>query len=316
MVDVTLPELRAFVIVAQQRSFRRAADLAGVSRSSLSHALRGLERRLGTRLLHRTTRSVALTEAGERLLSRLAPMLREMDDMLGAVGGDGIVVGGALRISANEGGARWLLQNAVPEFLRRHPRVSLELLTDGRLIDIVAEGFDAGVRLREAIPQDMIAVPFGGDTRFIAVAAPAYVAEHGAPDTPRDLQAHRCIRQRLPSGKAYRWEFARDDQEVAIEVPGGLTLDNSALMVEAAVAGLGVAFVPELYARAALDAQRLITLLDDWSPPCPGLCLYYSRNRHPPAALRAFVEVVRATDRMAASEPVGGGTARFDRAAS
>lgn len=296
MVDVSLPELRAFVIVAQQRSFRRAADLAGVSRSSLSHALRALERRVGARLLHRTTRSVALTEAGERLLARLAPTLRDLDDMLGAVSDDGTAVAGALRINANEGGARWLLRNAVPAFLRQYPRVSLELLTDGRLVDIVAEGFDAGVRLLEAVPQDMVAVPFGGDTRFIAVAAPAYALEHGSPGNPQDLRHHRCIRQRLPSGKAYRWEFARDGQEIAIDVPGGLTLDNNTLMIEAAIGGLGIAFVPEPYARPALDAQHLVALLEDWSPPSPGLCLYYSRNRHLPATLRAFIEVVRSSD--------------------
>lgn len=301
MMDVSLPELRAFVLVAQQRSFRRAADLAGVSRSSLSHALRGLERSLGTRLLHRTTRSVALTEAGDRLLARLAPMLRDMDDMLGAVSGEGSAVGGVLRINANEGGARWLLHNAVPGFLQQYPRVSLELLTDGKLIDIIAEGFDAGVRLRETVPQDMVAVPFGGDARFIAVAAPAYITERGSPETPHDLQGHRCIRQRLPSGKAYRWEFARDGQELAIDVPGDVTLDNNTLMVEAAIGGLGVAFVPEAYARPALDEDRLMTVLDDWSPPGPGLCLYYSRNRHLPATLRAFIEVVRSTDRTAAS---------------
>lgn len=296
MIDVSLPELRAFVTVAQQRSFRRAADLAGVSRSSLSHAMRALERRLGTRLLHRTTRSVALTAAGDQLLARLAPMLREMDEMLGAVGHDGNAVSGVLRINANEGGARWLLWHAVPSFLRQYPRVSLELLTDGRLIDIVAEGFDAGVRLREAVPQDMVAVPFGGDTRFVAVAAPAYVAEHGSPETPKDLERHRCIRQRLPSGKAYRWEFARDGEELAVDVPGDVTLDNNTLMIEAAIGGLGIAFVPEAYARPALDEQRLITVLDEWSPPGPGLCLYYSRNRHLPAALRVFIEVLRSSD--------------------
>lgn len=303
MIDASLPELRAFVMVAQQRSFRRAADLAGVSRSSLSHALRVLERRLGTRLLHRTTRSVALTEAGDRLLARLAPTLRDIDDMLGAVSDEGTAVSGSLRINANEGGARWLLRNAVPAFLQQFPRVSLELLTDGKLIDIVAGGYDAGVRLLEAVPQDMVAVPFGGNTRFVAVAAPAYVLEYGSPGHPQDLQRHRCIRQRLPSGKAYHWEFARGEEEFAINVPGGVTLDNNTLMVEAAISGLGIAFVPEPYALAAINEQRLVLLLADWSPPSPGLCLYYSRNRQTPPALRAFIEAIRLSDEIATSTP-------------
>lgn len=296
MNDVGLSELRAFVVVARYRSFRQAADVIGVSRPTISHALRGLEQRLGTRLLHRTTRSVALTEAGSRLLARLEPMLRELDHMLGEAGEADSGVGGQLRINANEGGARWLLRNAVPTFRKRHPRVALDLLTDGQLIDIVANGFDAGVRLLEAVPQDMVAVPFGGDMRFIAVAAPSYVAAHGEPATPQDLRDHKCIRQRLPSGKAYRWEFSRGGEEVLVQVPGGVTLDNSALMAEAAVDSLGIAFVPDAYAHDALADGRLVIVLSEWSPPGPGLCLYYSGNRRTPAALQAFIDVVRSCD--------------------
>lgn len=295
MQDISLSELRAFALVAQHRSFRHAADVTGVSRPALSHALRSLERRLGTRLLHRTTRSVALTEAGERLLTRLAPALHDLDDMLGAVGNNG-EIGGSLRINANEGGARWLLHNVVPTFLKRHPRVALDLLAEGRLVDIVAEGFDAGVRLRESVPQDMVAVPFGDDIRFIAVAAPTYIAIHGMPERPQDLRHHRCIRQRLPSGRAYRWEFSANGRDILVDVPGCLTLDNNGLMTEAAVEGLGIAFVPEPYASTALQDRRLVMLLPDWSPPSAGLCLYYSRNRQTPAALRAFIDVLRACD--------------------
>ena len=212
--------------------------------------------------------------------------------MLGDVGQHAGDIGGPLRINANEGGARWLLRHAVPPLLERHPRVTVELLTEGRLVEIVAEGFDAGVRLREAVPQDMVAVPLGGDTRFVAVAAPAYLARHGEPEAPEDLHAHRCIRQRLPSGKAYRWEFERDGGEVLVDVPGALTLDHSGLMVEAAADGLGIAFVPEPFAAEALQQKRLVHLLAAWSPPLPGLCLYYARNRRTPAALRALIDVV------------------------
>ena len=290
----SLHELRIFAAVAAHRSFRRAADELGTSRSALSHALRALETELGTRLLHRTTRSVAPTEAGARLLARLRPALRDLDEMLDEARAASGEIVGTLRINAGEGAARWLLRNVVPHLRRRHPRVALDLLTDGRLIDIVAAGFDAGARLAEAVPQDMIAIPFGGDTRFLAVAAPSYVAEHGAPDTPDDLRAHRCIRQRLPSGKPYRWEFAHTDgRPLAVDIPGTLTLDHNGLMVEAAIDALGIAFVPEHEAAPALAAGRLVPLLEPWSPTIPGLCLYYPRNRRPPAPLTAFVEILR-----------------------
>ena len=296
MTKPSLADLNAFVAVARHRSFRAAADAMGVSRSSLSHALRGLEQQLGVRLLHRTTRSVAPTEAGQQLLQRLAPMLRDLDDMLAAVSGstDGPV--GHLRINANDSAARWLLRHVVPGFLRRHPRVTLDLVSEGRLVDIVAEGFDAGVRLRETVPQDMVIVPFAGDTRFLAVAAPAYLAEQGVPMTPDDLHRHRCIRQRLPSGKRYRWEFALNADEIAIDVPGALTLDHNVLMVEAAADGLGIAYVPEPIARPALEDGRLVTLLQEWSPAIPGLCLYYPGHRHVPPPLRAFIAELRSTE--------------------
>ena len=296
MTKPSLADLTAFAAVARHRSFRAAADQMGVSRSSLSHALGGLEQQLGVRLLHRTTRSVAPTDAGARLLARLVPTLRELDDMLAAVGDGADSPAGTLRINASETAARWLLRHVVPDFLQRCPRVALDIVSEGRLIDIIAEGFDAGVRLRESVPQDMIAVPFGGDARFLAVASPAYLSRHGVPATPDDLRRHRCIRQRLPSGRPYRWEFARGSDEIAIEVPGALTLDDNDLMVNAAVDALGIAFVPEAAARIALRDGRLRAMLEDWSPAIPGLCLYYPGHRHVPPALRAFIVDLRAAD--------------------
>lgn len=296
MEPISLSDLRAFAAVAQHRSFSRAADAQDVSRSSLSHALRTLEQRLGTRLLHRTTRSVALTEAGEQLLSRLAPVLHELHDMLGAVAEGGGTVTGTLRINANEDGARWLLRHVVPDFLQRYPLASLDLVTDGKLVDIVANGFDAGVRLREAVPQDMVAVPFGGDVRFVVVAAPAYVEQFGQPASPDDLRRHRCIQQRLASGKLYRWELARGLEEVLVDVAGRLSLNDNKLIIESAIQGLGIAFVPAPPANDALADGRLIELLADWSTPFPGLCLYYAGNRHIPLPLRAFIDTVRACD--------------------
>ncbi len=301
MTKPSLADLTTFAAVARHRSFRAAADELGVSRSSLSHALVGLEQQLGVRLLNRTTRSVAPTEAGSRLLARLVPALRDLDDMLAAVSDGAEGPAGTVRINALEAAARWLLHHVVPGFLERYPRVSLDIVSEDRLIDIIAGGFDAGVRLREAVPQDMIAVPFGGEARFLAVASPTYLSRHGVPVKPDDLRTHSCIRQRLASGKPYRWEFARGLDEIALEVPGMLTLNHNALMVSAAVDGLGIAFVPERAARPFLHEGRLHALLEDWSPTIPGFCLYYPGNRYVPPAFRAFIDDLRAVDTSAPS---------------
>jgi DNA-binding transcriptional LysR family regulator len=293
MTKPTLADLTAFSAVAAHRSFRRAADALGVSRSSLSHAMLALERQLGVRLLNRTTRSVAPTEVGEALLARLAPVLRDLDEALDAVADARGNPSGTLRINANEGAARLLLKTVVPTFLQRFPGMALDLVAEGRLVDIVEQGFDAGVRLGESIPRDMVAVRISDDLRFVVVAAPSYLAGRTPPITPDDLCSHDCIRQRLPSGKRYRWEFRKHGQEVAIDVPGVLTLDHNGLMVEAASDGLGLAYVPESAARDWLNEGRLVTLLEDWCPFIPGLCLYYPGHRHVPAGLRAFIDVLR-----------------------
>lgn len=293
MSKPTLTDLNAFKAVAEHRSFRRAADLMGVSRSSLSHTVRTLERRLGTRLLHRTTRSVSLTESGERLLLRLSPLLGELDTLLEEASSLEGKVTGRLRINGSEAAIRLLLQRVVPRFQTLYDGVELDLVAEGRLVDIVKQGFDAGVRLREAVPKDMIAIPVGGELRFLAVASPGYLHGKPIPETPDQLAMHRCIRQRLPSGKLYRWEFQQHGQDVLVDVPGVMTLDSSQLMVEAAVDGLGIAYVPELYAHAYLRDEKLVTVLEDWCPHIPGLYLYYPNNRHVPPSLRAFIDLLR-----------------------
>jgi DNA-binding transcriptional LysR family regulator len=193
--------------------------------------------------------------------------------MLEETGYGAIELTGALRINSNKGGTAWLLRHVIPAFATRYPRVEVDLVTNGRLVDIVSEGFDAGVRLSEFVPQDMIRVAFGGDIRFLAVASPVYLESNGVPATPDDLHSHRCIRQRLPSGKRYKWEFRRGTEEVAVDVPGILSLDDNDLMVEAAVDGLGIAFVPEPFAERALADGRLRPLLEEWSPFDPGMSL-------------------------------------------
>lgn len=293
MSKVTLADLRAFMIVAARRSFVQAAGELGVSRSALSHAMRGLESDLDVRLLHRTTRSVSLTEAGERLLARLRPVLSDLDHALDDVARDDKALRGTLRINGSDGAIRQLLQTVVPRFLASYPQMELDLVSEGRFVDIVAEGFDAGVRLGEAVHKDMIAVRVSEDLRFLAVASPRYLRKHGRPAVPEELQTHRCIRQRLPSGKRYRWEFTRHGQEFTIDPPGVLTLDSNTLMLEAALDGLGIAYVPEPYARDALVRKRLVAVLSDWCPFIPGLFLYFPGNRHIPAGLRAFIDLLR-----------------------
>ncbi|OSQ39378.1 LysR family transcriptional regulator [Thalassospira mesophila] len=293
----SLNDLKAFACIAAWQSFRKAADELGVAPSTLSHVIRTLEENMGVRLFHRTTRSVALTQAGEKLLSRLQPVLRDLDFALEEVNSFRTRPSGMLRLNTNEIAASMLLDDVVPAFLAQYPDMSLDLVTDGRLVDIVAEGFDAGIRLGEAIPQDMIAVRFGADARFVAVAAPDYFNGRTVPQSPEDLKQHLCIRCRLPSGKPYHWEFERHGQEINIDVPGSLTLDHPGMMAKAAIAGLGIAYVPQHCVTDALTDGRLRTVLDDWCPPIAGLFLYYPGHRHVPSGLRAFIDVMKATAR-------------------
>jgi len=288
----TLGDLSAFTAIVAHGSFRKAADELGLSPSTLSHMIRTLEANIGVRLLHRTTRSLSTTEAGERLVNRLRPVLRDLDMALEEVNMFRDRPSGVLRINTSESAAWLLVKTVVPAFLERYPDMALDLVTDGRLIDIVAGGFDAGVRLGEALPQDMIAVQFGGPVRFLTVASPTYLASRPALHTPDDLQHHACIRVRMPSGKPYRWEFAKQGQELVVDVPGPLTLDHPGLMAECAAQGMGIAYVAASTAQSYLNAGTLVTVLPDWCPDIAGLFLYYPGHRHVPLGLRAFISVL------------------------
>ena len=288
-----IDELNAFATIAAHASFRKASDELGVAPSTLSHMMRTLERTVGVRLLNRTTRSVALTEAGERLLARLRPLIDGFEQALDEVSTFSDHLSGTLRINASEHAARILLQAQVKTFLERHPSVSIDLVTDGRLVDIVAESFDAGIRLGDAVPQDMIAVRIGGPVRFITVASPSYLANRQSPRTPDDLKNHRCIRIRFPSGKPYRWEFSKRGRAQSVEVSGPMTLDHAGLMAEAAVDGMGIAYVMDQVAKPYLDSGKLIAVLDDWCPQIDGLHLYYSGHRYVPPALKAFIAMLQ-----------------------
>ncbi|PCE23107.1 LysR family transcriptional regulator [Paraburkholderia acidicola] len=293
MNRTALSELSAVAAVAAHRSFRSAAKELGMSPSALSHAVAALEQRMGVRLFHRTTRSVSLTEAGEQFLARVSPALREIPAAMDEANTHRATPTGTLRINASEGAATRLMNPVGYEFLCRCPDMKLDIVTDARMVDIVAEGFDAGVRQIGQVPQDMIAVPCSQAVRFVVVGAPAYFAKHKKPRVPDDLRAHVCIRARLPGGAPYKWEFCRRGERVQIEVNGALTLDSPNLMLDAALHGVGLAWMSEWAVAAEIAAGRLVQVLDAWSEEAPGLCLYYPGHRHVPAGLRAFIEVVR-----------------------
>ena len=284
-------DLHIFTTVAAHRSFRVAARELGMSPSAVSHAVAALEGRLGVRLFNRTTRSVALSDAGARFVERIRPALAEISDAMAAVGALGETASGTLRLNIADGAGADMLGPVVAEFLRRYPAMNLDIVAEGRLVDIVAEGFDAGFRLREAVPRDMIAVRCGPDLSYCVVGAPAYFEAHGRPTQPADLVAHNCIRKRMPSGAIYRWELARRGEALALDVKGNLTLGSNALAIEAALAGAGLAFEAEWLEHVA--SGRLERVLVDWTPPFAGLCLYYPGHRHVPAGLRAFIDVMR-----------------------
>jgi DNA-binding transcriptional LysR family regulator len=289
----SLNDLTAFMVVATHRSFRRAADELGAAPSTLSHTMRALETRMGMRLLNRTTRSVSLTEAGLQLLARLQPALASLDEALESVAGFRGEAAGVVRINAPRVAAALIVRDVLPLLSQRHPGVTVDIVVDGELIDIVAGGFDAGVRLVESIPRDMIAVPLTRPLRFMCVASPAYLDRAGVPTTPDDLRGHRCIGHRLPSGRLYRWEFEREGQVITIETTGSIILDDEDLMIDAAIEGLGVAYVAEPAAAAALAAGRVREVLSPWLGATEVVAVYYPGRRTPPLALRAFLDVVR-----------------------
>ncbi|HVI91775.1 MAG TPA: LysR family transcriptional regulator [Dongiaceae bacterium] len=293
MYQGRLIELAAAVAVAKRRSFRAAAAELGLSPTALSKTISELEARLGIRLFHRTTRSVAPTAAGEAFVAQVAPALGTINEATEAVNQHRSSPAGLLRINTSAGAARQILAPIIFDYLRRYPEMSVEIVTEGRLIDIVKDGFDAGFRLAETVPGDMIAVPLGPQQRLIVVGSPAYFKTRKPPKVPQDLLAHDCIRMRLPSGGVYRWEFERRDEAMALDVTGRLTLDESDLIHEAALAGFGLAYLSTWWAEKDVAAGRLIQVLDDWTPGFPGLCLYYPGRRHVPAGLRALIDLIR-----------------------
>jgi len=294
-----IAELRAFAAVCEHRSFTRAAAHLGMSGSALSQVIRTLEERLGTRLLNRTTRSVAPSEAGERLLAGLLPALRDLETAVLTVTARDDAPAGRLRINTSRLAALHHIAPLIGPFTAAYPGISLDIVVDDTLVDIVAAGFDAGVRLGESLDRDMVAIRLGGPLRLVAVASPGYCARHGRPAEPRDLLQHRGLNTRWPTdGSPYRWEFERDGQELEIAVPGQIITNEAEILVRAACDGAGIAYVPEPLVAGLIASGQLIHLLADWSPPFPGFHLYYPSRRQMLPALRAFIDFATAADRV------------------
>lgn len=285
-------DLGTFAVVARLRSFSRAAKQLGISASGVSHSIRGLEERLGVRLLNRTTRSVQPTEAGERLLARLEPAFRDIADGLDDVGQTRGLPSGTIRLNVPRMAASLLLAPVVPRYLDCYPDMSVEIVVEDRLVDIVAGGFDAGIRFDDSLPQDMIAVPLAPSIRMAVVATPEYFTRHPIPDCPDDLRGHSCIRWRYPGGGMYKWEFERDGQPLTVEVDGNLATTDGNIMLAATLSGHGIAYLPEQDAEPHLKAGTLIRALDEWCPAFR-LYLYYPSRRQVHPGLRALIDLLR-----------------------
>ncbi|HCR3982359.1 TPA: LysR family transcriptional regulator [Kluyvera ascorbata] len=300
MSRVALTDLEAVMAIARRGTFRAAAVDLGVSTTALSHTIAKFESGLGVRLFNRTTRSVSLTDAGRLFIDNVGPSLQGVYDALEVVRARRETPSGLLRINTPPFAARTILSSLVLKFLQRYPEMQVDIVTDGRLIDIVAEGFDMGVRVAKLIPNDMIAISLGQPQRHAIVASPQYLKEQGSPETPLDLLHHACIRVRLPDGTIYRWHLENAGEVVQVDVRGQLTLDEASLARIAVLEGAGIGCFLEQDVVEDIAAGRLVRLLNDWTPPFPGLCIYHPGRRNPSAGLAAFLEMARELGRQQA----------------
>lgn len=293
MYSPGLNDLDAVLAVARRSSFRAASLDLGMSTTALSSAIAKLEAHLGVRLFNRTTRSVSLTDAGRSFVEQVAPGLEDIRGAMDAARSQQSKPSGMLRINTFAMAAREILAPLVLEYLRRYPDVHVDVVTEGRLVDIVADGFDFGVRMADLVPTDMIAIPLGKPQRHAIVASPAYLKKHGLPRVPLDLLRHRCVRARLPNGSLLRWELRKRGQTTLVDVTGPITLDEASLSRIAVLNGIGLGFFMEPDVRADIEAGRLVRVLEDWTPDLTRLCLYYPGRRNASAAHMAFVALSR-----------------------
>ncbi|PJR16343.1 LysR family transcriptional regulator [Sinorhizobium meliloti] len=291
MEQASLKELEAAVAIARRGTFRAASIDLGISTTALSHTIGRLESALGVRLFNRTTRSVSLTDAGRLFIQHVAPSLQDLHAALETVREQRETPSGTIRINAAPFAARAIISPLVLEFVRRYPDMNVDIVTEGRMIDIVRDGFDLGVRVAGLVPSDMIAVSLGRPQRHAVVGSPAYFERHCVPVVPPDLLTHKCIRVRLPDGSTYRWRFEKDGEQVQIDVEGQISLDEASLTRAAVLAGAGIGYLFEQDILPEIKTGRVIRVLEDWTPPYPGLCLYYPGRRNLSAGVRAFLEL-------------------------
>ncbi|MGZ2385436.1 LysR substrate-binding domain-containing protein [Rhizobium leguminosarum] len=293
MTRSVLAELDAVLAIARIGSFRAAALDLGISTTALSNSIGKLEQRLGIRLFNRTTRSVSLTDAGRTFVERVGPAVTDIRDAMQAAQSLQEVPTGTLRINAFATAAREVMEPLILSFLQRYPQVHIDLVTEGRIVDIVAAGFDLGLRPADLVPADMIAVPLGLKRSNAVVASPEFLRTHGTPNVPADLYRFRCIRARLPNNALFRWKLERDGEALQIDVQGSITLDESSLVRIAARNGIGLGYVMEADVRDDIAAGRLVRVLEDWTPSLAPLALYYPGRKNPPAAFTAFIQAAR-----------------------
>lgn len=300
MEQLNLRELEAVIAIARRGTFRAAAIDLGMSTTALSHTIGRLEAGLGVRLFNRTTRSVSLTDAGRLFVQQVAPSLQDLHAALETVRSQRETPSGTIRINAAPFAARAIISPLVLEFLRRYPEMNVDLVTEGKMVDIVNDGFDLGVRVAGLVPSDMIAVSLGRPQRHAVVGSPDYFAQHPKPVVPPDLLNHRCIRVRLPDGSLFRWRFEKDDEPVQIDVRGPITLDEAGLVRTSVLEGTGLGYTMEEEVLPDIKGGRLVRVLEDWTPPYPGLCLYYPGRRNLSAGVKAFLDLARELSRRAA----------------
>ncbi|WP_077000940.1 LysR substrate-binding domain-containing protein [Variovorax sp. KK3] len=293
MTRSVFADLDAVLSIARQGTFRAAALELGISTTALSNAIAKLEQRLGIRLFNRTTRSVSLTDAGKAFVERVGPAMADIHDAMLAAQSLQETPTGTVRINAFASAAREVMAPMILMFLKRYPQVHVDLVTEGRLVDIVAAGFDLGLRPADLVPSDMVSMSLGLHRSNAVVASPEFLRLHGKPSTPSDLYRFRCIRARLPNNALFRWRFEKDGNAVQIDVQGSITLDEPSLVRIAAKSGIGLGYIMEADVREDLAAGRLVRVLEDWTPPLASLALYYPGRKNPPAAFRAFIQVAR-----------------------
>jgi DNA-binding transcriptional LysR family regulator len=297
MDQASLKELEAAIAIARRGTFRAASIELGISTTALSHTIGRLETALGVRLFNRTTRSVSLTDAGRLFMQHVAPSLQDLHTALETVREQRETPSGTIRINAAAFAARSIISPLVLEFLRRYPDMHVDIVTEGRMVDIVKDGFDLGVRVAGLVPSDMIAVSLGRPQRHAVVGSPVYFEKHDKPAVPPDLLNHQCIRVRLPDGSLFRWQFEKDGEQVQVDVRGQITLDEASLTRTSVLAGTGIGYIFEQDILPDIEAGRVIRVLADWTPPYPGLCLYYPGRRNLSAGVRAFLELARELSR-------------------